>query len=104
MGRPFTLPNGEQLLAPMAANSSEASWCTPTVPVPSEAVSVKSVPPPRSVNSTTVAATQHQYASASERWTRDGRAEHASIASFGRFSLQVCGLWVFVLAVEANIL
>jgi len=88
MGRPFTLSSGKQLLADMDKNSSEASWCTVS---PQLAPKKKQNYPKMSTivvnpNST---GSKERFTEAAERWTQDGRAEHASVASFSRFSLQL---------------
>lgn len=74
MGRPFILNDGTQLLAEVHNSTERSSWCDFSYDV--DSVSKAELP-------------ASSMEKARERWLQDGRAEHASVASFSRFSLQL---------------
>jgi hypothetical protein len=72
MGRPFLLADGTALLASVQ-NSSEgsSSWCD------------------SEITEQEVQLSESDTSMARNRWIQDARAEHASVAAFSRFSLQL---------------
>lgn len=71
MGRPFLMADGTPLLASVQNSSEGSSWCD------------------SELTEQEVQLSSADTNMARDRWIQDARAEHASVAAFSRFSLQL---------------